>query len=121
MSVALLYDGGCRFCIRSLRVLKRFDARNSLELVDATDREAIGARFPQTAGADFDAAMYAVDGSKVYRGFDAFRHAMRRLPGLWWLAMLMYVPGVPPIGRRVYDAVAHNRHALGCSSEACEL
>jgi predicted DCC family thiol-disulfide oxidoreductase YuxK len=121
MSVVLLYDGACRFCIRSLRALKRFDSQNRLELVDATDRAGVDQRFPQTRGADFDAAMYAIEGSRVYRGFDAFRHAMWRLPSLSWLAMLMYLPGIPPLGRRAYDIIARNRHALGCSSEACDV
>ena len=121
MSIVLLYDGACRFCIRSLRVLKRFDPQDRLELVDASNRASVDKRFPQTSGADFDNAMYAVDSARVYRGFDAFRRAMRALPALAWLAMLMYIPGVPAIGRRVYDAIARNRHALGCSSEACDV
>jgi predicted DCC family thiol-disulfide oxidoreductase YuxK len=120
MSVALLYDGECRFCLRSLRVLKRFDPHGRLELIDATDREAIAHRFPQTAGADFDAAMYAVDQEHVYRGFDAFRRALRETPSLAWLVPILYLPGVPQIGRRVYDAVARNRHSLGCASEVCK-
>jgi len=120
MSVALLYDGACRFCIRSLRALKRFDPNDKLELVDATDRAATVRRFPQTVGADFDAAMYAVDGSRVYRGFDAFRRALRETPTLAWLVPLLYVPGVPQIGRRAYDAIARNRHNFGCASEVCK-
>ncbi len=118
--VALLYDGACRFCIRSLHVLKRFDSNDQLELVDATDRDATALRFPQTAGADFDAAMYAVDGQGVYRGFDAFRRALRETPALAWLVPFLYVPGVPQAGRRVYDAIARNRHNLGCASEVCK-
>ena len=120
MSVALLYDGACRFCVRSLLALKRFDAHDRLELIDATDREAIARRFPQTAGADFDEAMYAVDGEHVYRGFDAFRRALRETPRLVWLVALFYVPGVPLIGRRVYEAIARNRRSLGCSSATCK-
>jgi predicted DCC family thiol-disulfide oxidoreductase YuxK len=118
--VALIYDAACHFCIRSLRVLKRFDIHERLELVDATDRDSIVRRFPQTADADFDSAMYAVDGHAVYRGFDAFRRALRETPSLGWLVPLLYVPGVPQLGRRVYDAIARNRHALGCSSEVCK-
>lgn len=118
--VALLYDGTCRFCIRSLHVLKRFDLNDKLELVDATDRDATASRFPQTAGMDFDAAMYAVDGHRVYRGFDAFRRALRETPPLAWLVPLLYVPGVPQLGRRAYGAIARNRRNLGCASEVCK-
>jgi len=118
--IALLYDGSCSFCIRSLRALKRLDAGNRLELIDATDRATIVARFPQAAAADFGAAMYAVDGPRVYEGFDAFRRAVCRMPLTAWLAPLLFVPGVPQIGRRIYALVARNRHAFGCRSELCE-
>jgi predicted DCC family thiol-disulfide oxidoreductase YuxK len=118
--IVLLYDGGCAFCVRSLRVLKRFDRDGKLELVDATDRASTIARFPQAAGADFDSAMYAVDGLRVYEGFDAFRRAIRETPALRWIAPLLFVPGVPQFGRFVYALVARNRHALGCGSSVCE-
>ena len=115
--VVLLYDGACRFCVRSLNVLKRFDPQGRIELVDATERSSVASRFPQAAGADFDAAMYAVEGENVYRGFDAFRRAMRVCDGLKWIVPLMSIPPVPQIGRRVYDMVARNRHSLGCNVE----
>ena len=119
--VTLLYDGTCAFCIRSLRVLGHFDLLGRIELVDATDRTAVARRFPQTAGADFDAAMYAVDSRGVYRGFDAFRRAVFASPLLVWLLPLLYFPGVALLGRMAYDAIARNRHSLGCSAEACTV
>jgi predicted DCC family thiol-disulfide oxidoreductase YuxK len=119
-SLALLYDGGCHFCIRSLRLLKRFDPNDRLELVDATDRDSIAHRFPQAAGSDLDAAMYAVDQHRVYRGFDAFRRALHETPALAWLLPFLYVPGIPQLGRLVYGMIARNRHSLGCTSEICK-
>jgi predicted DCC family thiol-disulfide oxidoreductase YuxK len=65
--------------------------------------------------ADLDLAMWAVDSDgRSYRGFYAFRLIARRIPLLWWMVPLLYLPGVAPIGVRTYALVARNRSRLGC-------
>jgi predicted DCC family thiol-disulfide oxidoreductase YuxK len=118
-SIALLYDGTCGFCVRSLRVLKRLDFLGRLELVDATDRQGVEERFPLARTANLDSAMYAVTKGGLYRGFDAFRRAGWALPIVAWLMPLLYVPGVPQVGRWLYGIVARNRKSLGCESDVC--
>ena len=117
--VTLVYDGACHFCIRSLRGLKRFDPLDRMQLVDGTIPANL-ARFPELRDADLASAMYAVADGRAYRGFDAFRRAMWASPYLFAVAFIGYLPGVPFLGRRLYDWVARNRHALGCSS-SCSI
>lgn len=119
--VVLVYDGMCAFCIRSLNVLKRFDAAGRLELVDSTDTALVAKRFPMLQGADFSEAMYGVADGRVYKGFDAFRRAAWALPQGRAIAPLLYVPGVPQTGRVVYAKIARNRRSFGCDSGVCEL
>jgi predicted DCC family thiol-disulfide oxidoreductase YuxK len=115
LPVAVVYDGLCLFCIRSLKVVRALDLRRRLELHDANARADVLSRFPQLADADLDDAMYVVDGrGRVYRGFYAFRRIARAVPPLWPLLPLAYVPGVPVLGERVYASVARNRSRLGC-------
>jgi len=117
----LIYDGQCTFCRRSLRVCVALDVRRRLRLHDATDREAVLARFPTLAGADFDNAMFAVapDG-RVYRGFFAFRRILRASPLTWPLLPFFYLPFSGTLGPRVYAWVARNRYRFGCESTVCE-
>ena len=46
----------------------------------------------------------------------------RVLPALWPMLWLMYVPGVPAIGSRIYQAIARNRYRLvKCDDGVCSL
>jgi len=51
---------------------------------------------------------------KIETGFDAYRAIAWSIPLLIPLAPLLYLPGVPAIGRRVYAAVARRRLRGGC-------
>jgi predicted DCC family thiol-disulfide oxidoreductase YuxK len=119
--VDVLYDGECRFCLRSLRVLQRFDAKRRLRLMDGNDTDRVRREFPQVPAEDLAAAMYAVAEGIPYRGFYAFRRALWALPALRPLAAMLYLPGVPFAGERVYASVARRRRLFGCSSDACSL
>ncbi len=54
------------------------------------------------------------DRGRVETGFDAYRAIAWSLPLAWPIAPLLWVPGVPWLGRRVYAAVAARRHRSGC-------
>lgn len=115
MTVDVVYDGLCRFCVRSLDVVRRFDTRNAVRLHDANDAAAVRTRFPSLRDADFDEAMYAVDAAgRTYAGFFAFRRLARELPAAWPLLPLLHLPGAAAVGTRVYALVARNRRRLGC-------
>jgi predicted DCC family thiol-disulfide oxidoreductase YuxK len=119
--VSVVYDGRCRFCLRSLTLCMRLARRPVFRLYDANDREAVGARFPMLAGAGFDDAMFVVtDRGEVFRGFFAFRRMMWESPWLYPLLPLFYAPGASLVGPRVYSWVARNRGSFGCAA-ACEL
>jgi predicted DCC family thiol-disulfide oxidoreductase YuxK len=116
--VDVVYDGLCRFCVRSIRVVRSLDVLGRVSFHDANEREAVVAALPALADADLDDAMYAIDGGgRRYRGFYAFRRLTRALPALWWLVPLLYFPGVSFVGERVYGYVARNRSRLGCRIE----
>jgi len=115
VTVDVVYDGLCRFCIRSLALVQAIDTRSALRLHDANDRSAVLERFPALRDADFDAAMYAVDADgRTYEGFYAFRRIAHALPLAWPLVPLLHLPGAGALGSRAYALVARNRRRLGC-------
>ena len=116
-----LYDGQCRFCVSSVRQLRRLDWLGRLEYGDARD-PAVLARAP---GVDPEAALRRLHlvppgGGAALDGFWAFRWLAGRLPLLWILWPLLWLPGVAPLGVRAYDAVARNRFAFGRCDAGCE-
>ena len=53
-------------------------------------------------------------------GFDAYRHVVSRVPGLWWQVPFFYVPIVSRlVGRPLYNWVAANRNRLGYLRMGC--
>lgn len=103
----VVYDGGCGFCTVFKRWMERLDW---LDRFDWTDlHNADYSQLPVTEE-DCVEAMQVIDGGTVYSGFYATRRILRSTPLLLPVAVLMYVPGVPFLGRRVYRWVAAQRH-----------
>ena len=107
----VLYDGGCGICSRSVAWLRRLDWRRRLRFVDFNvEWDRLTSMYP---GLDRDAcvnAMHVVAPiGRITAGFDAFRTIAWIIPAFWLAAPFLYLPGVPPIGRRVYAYVARHR------------
>jgi predicted DCC family thiol-disulfide oxidoreductase YuxK len=81
------------------------------------DRRAFA---PGITESKLDKAMHIrlPDGSYL-TGFDAFRYISGRLPPLWVLYPLLWIPGIPTIGRRVYARIADSRKK--CTHENCTI
>src|SRR5262249_51322319 len=121
MDLDVVYDGQCRFCASSLRLVRRLAPRDAFRLHDANDQAAIAARFPMLATADTDEAMFVVTArGEVFRGFFAFRRMMWESRRLRLLRPLFSSPGAARLGPIIYAWVARHRRRLGCST-ACEL
>ena len=46
-------------------------------------------------------------------GFEAYRHVVARVPGLWWMIPLFYMPVLSRlIGHPLYNLAAANRERL---------
>jgi predicted DCC family thiol-disulfide oxidoreductase YuxK len=112
--LAVLFDGGCGLCRSTANVLRRLDLLGKLQLLDITDWPVISRRFPTLDRQRAIDDMHAMTANgRIETGFDAYRLIAWRLPLLWPIAPLLYVPGVPQVGRRVYRYVAANR-ATSC-------
>jgi len=120
----VLYDGQCPLCQKSIAILKRLDWRRRLSYHDARDV----AHLPATPLALDPAVLLdemhvlTPDRQHAYRGFRAFRWIAGRLPLLWALWPMLFLPGVPWLGNRVYRWVARNRYNLvPCHDGACAV
>jgi predicted DCC family thiol-disulfide oxidoreductase YuxK len=109
----VLYDGQCELCRRSVAMLKRLDWRRRLTFADAREPASV------PAGLDprrlLEEMHVVTAGGRVDHGFAAFRRIAQLLPPLWPLVPLLYLPGVPALGQRLYLWVARNRfHLVPC-------
>ena len=118
----ILYDGQCGLCNASVRRLRALDWRGRLEYADARD-PAVLARHPQVDAVRSLERLQLVrsPGASPLEGFRAFRWIAGRVPLLWPMWPLLWLPGMTAIGSRIYDAVARNRFAFARCDGACEV
>jgi predicted DCC family thiol-disulfide oxidoreductase YuxK len=108
-ALEMIYDGQCTFCKRSMAWLLAFDGLGQIRTRDyRTDPS------PVVASEDVDKALYVViDDNRALPGFDAYRYVVARVPGLWWMIPLFYIPLLSrAVGRPVYNWIASHRHVI---------
>ena len=104
------YDGDCGFCTKTVRWLGKLDVSQRVKWADF---RALEVPPPGLSWEDLDAAAYLDCGDGRQRaGFYAFRSLTLKLPLLFPLAPLFWVPGMGIVGTRVYRWVAGNRYRL---------
>ncbi|HEX4439666.1 MAG TPA: DUF393 domain-containing protein [Thermoanaerobaculia bacterium] len=110
------YDGSCGLCRKTVAVLRRLDVRHRVVFHDAlNDWASILSAFPGLSQPACLETMHVVTASgRVETGFDAYRAIAWSIPLLLPVAPLLYLPGVPAVGRRLYAAVARRRLRAGC-------
>lgn len=120
----VLYDGLCPLCRAGVRLLKRLDWLGRLHYRDCRDPANLPPSAVPLDPQKLLEEMHLVtpDRERVYVGFAAFRWMAWRLPPTLPFAWLLYVPGIPWLGRRAYRWVAKNRFDLvPCEDGACRV
>lgn len=114
----VIYDGACGICAGNLKWLYRLD---TLRKFDAMPYQAkdLALLFPSLNIEDCHNAMHLVfpDG-RIYTGTDAFRQIFLRMPLMFVVGLIMSIPPIPWILRRLYPVLARNRYRIGGK---CEL
>jgi predicted DCC family thiol-disulfide oxidoreductase YuxK len=105
----MIYDGRCGFCVRSMAWFLAFDGLGQIKTRDFRTHPS-----PLVSDAQLEKALYLVlpDG-RALPGFEAYRHVVLRVPGLWWQVPFFYVPVLSRLlGHPIYNRIAANRSRL---------
>lgn len=104
-------DSHCGFCKRSAGWLKSIDWRDAVR-IEPVDEPGMR-----------EMRVTRLSDNRTRGGFDGFRQLAPSIPLLVPLWPLLYVPGVPWIGRKVYRWIADHRSEMpgGCESDVCAL
>ena len=119
----VVYDGKCRFCVSSIEQLKRLDWFGVVDYGNAWDDSILRAN-PEIDLAKVLARLHLITPGRgaILDGFHAFRWLAGRLPVLWIVWPILWLPGAATLGTKVYDMVARNRFVFGaCEEEVCNL
>lgn len=110
----MLYDGLCLFCGKARRIvtfLDWFSAINPVNAYDASALAEIGREIPDINYLLSEIHLLDKNGT-TYTGFYAVRRIGLKLPLTAPFALLLYTPGVPPLGKWIYATIARNKHKL---------
>jgi len=120
----MLYDGKCPLCLRGVRILKALDWLKQLHFQDCRDTANLPPCAEPLELHRMLEEMHLVtpDRKHALPGYKAFRWMAWRLPVAVWIAPLLYLPGVPWLGNKVYLWIARNRYNLvPCKDGVCTL
>ena len=122
----IFYDGHCRICTRSKRVIERMAPPSAdLRFVDIKDAAAL-APFPMVDPAATRAQIFVLaPGGQLRGGYDGLVSLMPALGNWGWLESLARSRPVAAVGRLIYRWIAANRYRIGggvsCEDGACRL
>jgi predicted DCC family thiol-disulfide oxidoreductase YuxK len=111
---ALVFDGHCRLCRRSVALVQAWDRGGRVECLPWQDPATL-ARFPMLSPEACERALQLVgpDG-RVSEGAAAIERLLELLPRGGALAWMLRVPGIRRLADRAYRWVARHRLRLGC-------
>ena len=105
----MIYDGECGFCKRAMASFLAYDGLQQISVRDYRTNPS-----PVVASEKIDKALYLVtEDEKAIPGFDAYRYAVLRVPGLWWQVPFFYIPVLSKLfGRPIYNWIATHRGVI---------
>lgn len=126
---AVLFDGQCPLCIRSVNTVAFWDWRAKFVFRDVNAWEQIARDYPgldqQKCLEEMQVMIPRGEGHVALAGFYAFRKIVQHLPLGMLIWPVLFIPGVPWIGTRVYRFIASRRKRLTggarCSFHTCEI
>lgn len=118
--IAVLFDGHCGLCKRSIFSLQLIDALSRLSYIDFWDTAKRKNIAPDLKEKDLNKAMHVrfPDG-RTFKGFAGFRALACNIPLLIPIAPFLFLPGISHMGNFVYARIAERRKK--CSHEGCSL
>ncbi len=114
---ALVFDGACGLCRRTIAVIRGLDVLHRVRFLDAAHQWSdIEKHFHDMNRERCHGEMHVrTPRGKIRTGFYAYRAVACALP-LGWLALpFLYVPGVAWVGSHIYSVVASRRHSSVCA------
>ncbi len=106
----VLYDGRCGFCKKTIFLIHIMDWLHRIQFENLHDQKVRERYAPHVEVATLNEAIHTVDQKDgIKKGFFAVRTVCMELPMFWPVVYLLFIPGIPAIGTRVYGYIAAHR------------
>ena len=118
---AVIYDGNCRVCGRSVELLRKWDRNHMLEILPS-QTPGLSARFPWIPPRAYIESVQVIRNSdgRTWQAAGALEALLNVLPKGRLISWLFRIPFMRPLVDRFYRWFARNRYHLGCG-EHCQV
>ncbi len=123
-----LFDGHCFICRSSRSIIQSLDWMNRVEFLDLHDPETL-AHCPELDDARLMGEIHVLAGGGRHVGYDGIRRLLKEVPLGMPIWLLLGLPGMDRIGRRVYRFIARRRYPISrlvggmpsCADDGCKM
>ena len=118
--LTFFYDQQCPLCNRTKIIIEHLDVFNAIQFKGVQTYASDEIMLKNKSMDDLLDNIYSVskDG-KVYEGVDTYRQVFLKIPLLFILSILLFIPGFYHIGKYIYKLVAKNRFVDRCTEDNC--
>jgi len=109
MKPLVVFDGECDFCAASLVWLKRLDWFHVFDSAPYQNKSLYTSHPTLSPDACEQAIHIIFPNQQIYSGSDALREIALRLPLLFWAGLLLMLPPIRQIAKKLYPLMARNR------------
>lgn len=110
--IIALYDGYCAICRTTLAIITALDWFKRVQFVDLHGPD-ISTRFPQFTHEELMGQIHVIDEKgQVFGGFDGTRRMLKSVPLGYPFWLLLFLPGMDRVGKRVYRWIATHRYTI---------
>ncbi|MGZ8187533.1 MAG: DCC1-like thiol-disulfide oxidoreductase family protein [Methylosarcina sp.] len=117
-SLTVFYDQLCPLCNRTALIINHFDIFNCIDFKSAQDHAA---QYPALATIGQDELLtdlYALDNkNRIYAGVDTYIQIFIKMRYLFFLGMILKLPGIYQLAWNRYRSIADSRKRITCTSE----
>ncbi|MGZ8248365.1 DCC1-like thiol-disulfide oxidoreductase family protein [Methylomagnum sp.] len=119
-ALTVFYDQQCPLCNRTVIIIEHFDIFRAIDFKGLQSHARQYRRLDAIPDATLLTDLYALDKKdRLYSGLDTYIQILLKMGYPALVGLVLRLPGVYRLGRRIYRNIADNRERLACG-ESCE-
>ena len=126
-----LFDGSCFICRAAGSIVQSLDWMNRVEALNLHEAKTFPSCFPELNDDQLMGEIHVLDSDgRRYAGYDGIRRLLKEVPLGMPVWLLLRLPGLDWLGRRVYRFIARNRYPISrlcgsvmpaCAHDVCKM
>ncbi|MEH1008488.1 DCC1-like thiol-disulfide oxidoreductase family protein [Winogradskyella sp. ECml5-4] len=118
--LTLFYDAECPLCMKTRIILSYCDVFKKLHFISVQQSINSNEQLKNFSEDELLNNMCSIDKKgNVFVGLDTYKRAFLLMPISFPLGVIMYIPGISFIARKIYNYIAVNRNVERCTAENC--